>query len=144
MPVILGLGLCYCCLSVEEKIQISTVKVIWSRNNQELRQLQLDDEIVGPLLKAKKSGEKPHGEHLKEIPKLCRLHQLWEQLTLKDGLLFRKFESPDGSSTHFQWVAPRCLHKEILDELHGGVASGRLGEEKTLSRLKERFYLPGH
>ena len=61
--------------SVEEKIQISTVKVIGSRDNQELRQLQLDDEIVGPLLKAKESGEKPQGEHLKENPKLRRLHQ---------------------------------------------------------------------
>ena len=124
--------------TVEEKIQFLTVKVIGSRNNQELCQLQLDDEIVGPLLKAKESRKKPHVEHLKENPTLRRLHQLWEQLSLNDGLLFRKFKLPDGSSNHLQWVAPRCLYNEILDELHSGVASGHFEEEKTLSRLKER------
>ena len=118
--------------------------MIGSRNNKELRQLQLDDEIVGPLLKVMERGEKPQGEHLRENPKLHRLHQLWEQLTLKDGLLFRKFESPYEFSTHLKWVAPRCLHNQILNELHGGVASGHLGEEKTRSHLKERYYWPGH
>ena len=41
-------------------------------------------------------------------------------------------------------MVPSSLQKEILDEPHGETQCGHLGEEKTLSRLKERFYWPGH
>lgn len=34
--------------------------------------------------------------------------------------------------------------EEVLQELHEGTLSCHLGEEKTLSQLKERFYWPGH
>ena len=63
---------------------------------------------------------------------------------MKEKLLFRKFESQDGTSSHLQWVVPEKLQKEVLYELHGRELSGHLGEEKTLSHLKERFYWPGH
>ena len=36
------------------------------------------------------------------------------------------------------------MREQILRELHEGVASGHLGQDKTLHRLKERFYWPGH
>ena len=57
---------------------------------------------------------------------------------------YRRFISADGFQYHLQFVAPRQLHPEILEELHSGAVAGHLGEEKTLSRLKQRFYWPGH
>ena len=36
------------------------------------------------------------------------------------------------------------LRDTILDCLHAGVAGGHLGQAKTLSKLKARFYWPGH
>ena len=116
---------------------MAAIQVIGNRDTKELLQFQLNDPVVGTTLRAKQIGEKQN-------PKGCRLQQIWEQLVLKDGLLFRKFESQDGTSSYLQWVVPSSLQKEILDELHGGTQSGHLGEEKTLSRLKERFYWPGH
>ena len=41
-------------------------------------------------------------------------------------------------------MVPQCLQTEILNELHAGAAGAHLGEEKTLSQLKQRFYWPGH
>ena len=32
----------------------------------------------------------------------------------------------------------------MLQQLHNAPAGGHLGETKTLSRLQERFYWPGH
>ena len=44
----------------------------------------------------------------------------------------------------FQWVVPKQQRKEILHHLHGGPMGAHLGESKTLQKLKERFYWPGH
>ena len=43
-----------------------------------------------------------------------------------------------------QQIVPKSLQKEVLGLLHQGVGGGHLGTEKTLRRLKERFYWPGH
>ena len=48
-----------------------------------------------------------------------------------------------GSNQWSQLVVPKDLQEEVVHSLHGGAASGHLGEEKTLSRLRERFYWPG-
>lgn len=41
-------------------------------------------------------------------------------------------------------VVPKVLHGEVLSELHEGPFGGHLGMEKTLGKVKERFYWPGH
>ncbi len=113
---------------------------------EEIRNLQLDDDHIGKVLRAKqKGGQKPSPEQLSgDSIETRRLVQLWDQLEVRHGQLLRRFESPDGSTHHLQLVVPRTLRENILREVHGGALSGHLGTEKTLSRLKERFYWPGH
>ena len=41
-------------------------------------------------------------------------------------------------------MVPKKFHQDILRDLHEGVTEGHLGEAKTLRKLKERFYWPGH
>ena len=43
-----------------------------------------------------------------------------------------------------QLVIPEALRAEVLSDLHEGTLGGHLGVDKTLARLKERFYWPGH
>ena len=38
----------------------------------------------------------------------------------------------------------KILQEEILSTLHEGITGGHLGIDKTLNRLKECFYRPGH
>ena len=59
-------------------------------------------------------------------------------------MLWRKFESSDGKDCHLQLVLPKSLREEAFQELCEGTMSCHPGEEKTVSRLKERFYWPGH
>ena len=68
--------------------------------------------------------------------------ELWERLVLEEGILKRKFDGC-GHSTWLQLVVPRPLRNEILGELHAGALEGHLGSEKTLGKVKERFYWPG-
>ena len=71
---------------------------------------------------------------------LKRLIQLWNQLRLKDGILWWEFEDEQGSSSTLQLVVPRKYREQIAMELHAGVMGGYPAVDKMHSRLKERFY----
>ena len=64
-----------------------------------------------------------------------------EQLTLKDGVLWRASESNDGDTSHLQLVYnPHCFEEEVLQVVHSGTMAAHLGEDKSLAKLKERYY----
>ena len=72
------------------------------------------------------------------------LHQLWNQLEVHDGILWRRYSQPDLVQPYLQLVIPLVLCDKILRELHEGHVSGHLGMQKLLSLVNERFYWPGH
>ena len=111
----------------------------------EMCQLQLDDNTIGPLFRAKETNEKPTDFYAKaqSIEYRC-LSQQWDQLAIQDGVLWRHFMHPRQDQSWLQLVAPKQIRPLILEELHQGIGSGHLGQEKTLDCLKERFYWPGH
>ena len=108
-----------------------------------IRELQLQDEFIGPLLRAKETSTKPVVPD-KADPKYRKLVQIWDQLILRDGLLWRYFEDVRGTGGVYQLVVPLSLKEVVLKGVHEGVAGGHFGVEKSLGKLKERFYWPGH
>ena len=115
------------------------------KTNSEIRQLQLQDTTVGPLLVAKEANQQPTLHTAKsKSPAFRKLVQLWDQLVVNSGVLWRIFEDAEGGSSHPQLVVPKVLRKDILQELHSGAAGGHLGNDKVLSQLKRRYYWPGH
>ena len=96
------------------------------RPSQRLREAQLADSLLGPILRGKETRVKPS--------------------TGDPGAVSRSFrrESPDGGMATMQVVVPKALHGEALHDLHEGALGGHFGIDKTLARLKERFYWPGH
>ena len=56
----------------------------------------------------------------------------WEQLKIRDHILWRRFLDEDGISARHQLIVPWFLRDEILEELHVGMVGGHLGEEKTV------------
>ena len=72
---------------------IGTIRLVGDRTTAELYKLQLNDPVVGIILKAKEMGKRPLDKSVKDNPKSRRLLQLWDQLVLKEKLLFRKFEN---------------------------------------------------
>ena len=111
---------------------------------EEIRTQQMQDTVVGPVLQAKEKNCRPTADLVKrQSPTSRRLFQQYNQLKVKDGQLWRIFEDDKGTTSWDQLVVPTSLKPEVLRELHEGAASGHLGEEKTMSRLRERFYWPG-
>ncbi|KAJ8962236.1 hypothetical protein NQ318_018208 [Aromia moschata] len=67
----------------------------------------------------------------------------WAQcssLCLRDGLLHRKWESPDGVSAVYQLVLPKARIHQVLEELHSSPSGGHFGVTRTLARVRDRIY----
>ena len=124
---------------------VSDMPVLKHYSADTIRKSQLQDNAIGFVLRAFESNKKPESTTLQgQSSEVRRLVQLWDQLTLRDGLLYRYFMKEESDNGHLQLVVPSVYRDDILQELHAGVVGGHLGQDKTLSRLKERFYWPGH
>ena len=73
----------------DEDVIVATTTL--KESNNEISQMQLKDEAVGPVLEAKESGQKPIAEDIKARSRTGRrLFQLWHQLVVRHDLLFRQ------------------------------------------------------
>ena len=110
-----------------------------------LHEQQLADQSLGPIIWGRETSNKPGARSFEAATSKStrRLLQIWDQLVLHQGVLYRQCNSPDGSG-RLQVVVPDSLRQEVLSDLHKGALGGHLGTDKTLGRLKERFYWPGH
>jgi hypothetical protein len=68
------------------------------------------------------------------------LWQMWSRLAIRDGLLKRKFEAPDGLTVKWQKVWPKILREEFLKLAHGGMTSGHMNRRKTAAAVQSRAY----
>ena len=66
----------------------------------------------------------------------------WPRLDIKEGLLRRRFESPDGLSVHWQVIWPSSLKTEFLKLAHGGMTGGHFGRKRTAAVIQSRVYWP--
>ena len=75
------------------------------------------------------------------------LRTLWHQrayLTLRDGVLYRRWEDVPGGGAQprLQLVLPPTMVPEVLQGLHSSPTGGHLGIMKTLEKARTRFYWP--
>jgi len=109
-----------------------------SEPDKSIREVQLADPTIGPVLRAKEEGTPPIAELTTASDHHSRqLVQQWDQLVIKDWILYRNFESSDGTKHNLQMIIPTQLQEKVLREVHGGRLSGHLGEAKILHRAKE-------
>ena len=106
---------------------------------------QRDDPDIAPLIAClERSSEKPACDDISSwSPVAKRYWTQWEMLRLSEGVLWRRWESPDGSTTSWLYVIPRSLRDAVMSEVHGSISSCHFGIKKTMHRLRRRFYWIG-
>ena len=74
---------------------------------EEIRTLQLGDTIVGKLVRAKETNQKPSDAYTKsQVIQYHSLNQQWDQLVVCDGVLWRPhFAHPNQDQS---WLQPAC------------------------------------
>ncbi|GBO18349.1 Retrovirus-related Pol polyprotein from transposon 297 [Araneus ventricosus] len=113
---------CKHCTNAEKKFGMETdisVKVLttedaWSSS--EVQKAQLEDPAIRPILEKKlNSAVRPSWQEIApESPETKRYWALWDSLHLKDGVLYRKWETDDGSSCRWQLILPKSRIQEVL------------------------------
>ncbi|PIK40084.1 Retrovirus-related Pol polyprotein from transposon [Apostichopus japonicus] len=112
----------------------------------ELREMQIADKDIGPILLWKEvQDSRPDWAQITAgSPTLKNYWNQWDRLDLKEGVLYRRFESSDGMSVLLQLVAPRRIQEEILYSTHNHRLSGHLMTKKTIERIRDTFYWSGY
>ena len=128
-------------------LPVAVIQPIAGHPASELQQQQGNDPTLKLVLQAKDAGERPVAGSLQHHSvEAQRLFQLWDQLEVRDGLLYRQYMDTSGASQGpaLQYVVPRAQRTEIIRQLHSVDTGGHLGIEKTIGKLRERYYWPGH
>ena len=123
------------------------VQATWAKDytDSDLIKMQKDDTDLKPVMQwMDESTDRPHRERVQSLSKATRnLWLLWDQLTLVNGVLYKRWVGSDATSSYLQLVVPQCLQDKVLHSLHNTVTSGHLGIKKTLSKVKRSFYWYG-
>ena len=116
---------------------------MWSR--EELQQKQTEDPALRILIGwLENSQVRPPDAAVAGSEQIVRsLWAQWNRLELCEGVLYRRWEEVESSTTTKQLVVPRTLVPDVLNALHNGVGGGHLGIRKTLNKIRQRFYWPG-
>ena len=105
---------------------------------QELRDEQLEDTDICPLITWMESGATPQDAEV--LLQSASTRQLWlcrSQLRLKEGVLYYIWE--EDKDRRWLFVVPASLRDMLMKQCHDSPFGGHLGREKTLSALRRRF-----
>lgn len=102
----------------------------------EIRQNQLDDPHIGPVMGCKMTNTKPSGHPMLSLSTQSKvLIREWERLHIdENGVLKRK------TATRTQLVLPDKYKARVMEELHNNM--GHQGVDRTLSLVRDRFFWP--
>ena len=103
----------------------------------ELKNLQINDSVVGPFYKSVANNKKLPAREIKKLPRKSRqLFRYFDKCSLNEnGILIK------STKEHSQIVLPMKLHNLVFKLLHNDM--GHLCHEKVLDLAKRRFYWPG-
>ena len=125
------------------KVESLVREVIWSR--EKLRESQLSDPDIGIVLRAREeSDSRPDWGKVSPCSAATKTYwAMYEQLTVYKGVLYRRWESADGTLVRWQLILPRECRNAVMKGLHDENAGGHLGMSKTLDKVKQRYFWHG-
>jgi len=111
----------------------------------DIRKAQISDPSMAQILQWKEQNvPRPPWEDISPAsPTLKTYWSQWDLLTVKGGVLTRRWESEDGKTSSWLTVLPAEFRPVVLQELHMSNTAAHFGVAKTLARVKTRFYWAG-
>ena len=106
---------------------------------------QGNDDDIRPILQMKRNcSVKPSWDEVAPLSPVAKaLWQQWEQLCIRDNVLYRRFEYGDGRPDVYQMIIPFQFRETIFRDVHEGIAGGHMGRKRTEDQIQRRAYWPG-
>lgn len=108
----------------------------------DLQKEQEQDNILGIVRQWLVNSTKPEWSEISKYGPGVKFY--WtrlESFDIKDGVLYRKWESDDGSTISWLIVLPEIFKDLVLKHLHdSAMGGGHLGVKKTLSKVRQRYF----
>lgn len=118
------------------------ISALPERSTSNLQLLQQADQAIAPVIPLVEQRRNPGRTEKEALPPTARqILRQWERLTMRDGLLHRSCQRPDGGENFFQLVLPESLWEEVFQQLH--THHGHQGAERTTELIRQRCYWPG-
>jgi len=93
---------------------ISSTNSIGGHTLNDLRELQMEDSIIGLLLRARETDQKPSNNFAKtQCLEYRHLYQQWDQLIVEDGVLWRHYAQPNYNDDWLQLLVPKQLRPQV-------------------------------
>ena len=111
---------------------------------EELKTAQQQDPDIGPIMEHLESNTvQPKWSEIASQSSVTKAYWAqWNSLRLKDGILYRLWVSPTDDH-RVQLILPRKYREEVLRQIHDSPTSGHFAANKTLCRVRQRFYWVG-
>ena len=129
-----------CCSSKSSSSSTGGAEVT-SEESDSLGKLQDKDPILFKVKTIISSGEKPQWSDISSYG--TELKYYWSRLdsfVIKNAVLYRKWETDEGDSFRLLAVIPKDQRNDILTQLHSTVTAGHLGVNKTLAKVRDRYF----
>ena len=110
----------------------------------DLQAAQEADSSVGLVYKWVSTDSKPSKEELaRQNEEVKALTSRWKHLSISNGLLVRTISENGSNRPLVQTILPAPLRQVVLHQLHDLRVVGHLGIQRTVARVRHRYYWPG-
>jgi len=137
---------CQYCAKVERKSVLKQEGIVASitleKGNLECwRQDQRNDPSILKIIEGKEADVRPSSSEVAAWDASAQIYwTYWDALVFEDGVLYKKWTAPNLKTSVLQLLVPRHRVKEILEEAHSSSIGGHFGINKTLEKVRKRFY----
>ena len=105
---------------------------------------QCSDDVLARVYLWLKAGKAPTHQQLDGVSREVRnLASQFELLYLKDDCIFKKYIEDDDTIIE-QLLIPYSMRESVLYLCHDHPSAGHLGVDRTIDRVKKRFYWHGY
>ena len=123
-------------------VRLVTIQPRWTA--QEFRAAQEADADLAQFLQAFRTQQKPGPEVTSAWSRTARYYlRDWDRMELVDDVLARRWFDVRGQPAHLQWVVPRQLVADVLEQAHANPLAGHMGDKRTRARAAEAFFWYG-